>query len=63
MSAQRKLWSDLADAQADLSRRWAHMPYCWFCRDVAHVLLTKTEQRSCESDIYDGDDTCANAAA
>ena len=25
------------DAQADLSLRWAHMPYCWFCRDAAHI--------------------------
>ena len=24
LSAQRRLWSDLADAQADLSLRWAH---------------------------------------
>ena len=20
-----------ADAKADLSLRWAHMPFCWFC--------------------------------
>ena len=26
-----------ADAQADLSLRWADMPYCWFCRDAAHI--------------------------
>ena len=25
-----------ADAQADLSLRWAHMPLCWFCHEVAH---------------------------
>ena len=31
-SGQRKLWSDWADAQADLSLRWAHMPFCWFCQ-------------------------------
>ena len=31
--------SDLcADAQADLSLRWAHMPYCWFCHEAAHIL-------------------------
>ena len=28
---QRKLWSDWADTQADLSLRWAHMPFCRFC--------------------------------
>ena len=33
MSAQRRLRSDLADAQTDLSLRWAHMPFCWFCHE------------------------------
>ena len=28
LSAHRKLWSNLADAQADLSLRWTHMPFC-----------------------------------
>ena len=37
LSAQRRLWSDWADAQADLSLRWAHMPFCWFCDDAAHL--------------------------
>ena len=31
LSAQRRLWADWADSQTDLSRRWAHMPHCWFC--------------------------------
>ena len=35
--AQRRLWSDWVHAQADLSRRWAHMPFCWFCHEAAHV--------------------------
>ena len=26
------------DAQADLSLRWAQMPFCWFCREATHVL-------------------------
>ena len=30
LSAQRKFWSDWADAQADRSLRWAHMSFCWF---------------------------------
>ena len=34
---QRRLWSDWADAQADLSLRWAHMPFCWFCHEAAHL--------------------------
>ena len=36
LSAQRRLWSDWADAQADLSLCWAHMPFCWFCSALAH---------------------------
>ena len=35
-SAQRRLRSNWADAQADLSLRWAHS-LCWFCHVVAHV--------------------------
>ena len=27
LSTQWRLWSDWVDAQADLSRRWAHMPF------------------------------------
>ena len=39
LSTQRRLWSDWADAQADLSFRWAHMPFCWFCHDAAQLLF------------------------
>ena len=35
LSAQRRLCSDLADAQADLSFRWAQKSFCWFCHEVA----------------------------
>ena len=38
LSAQRRLWSDWADAQADLNLHWAHMPFCWFCHTAAHIL-------------------------
>ena len=34
LSAHRRLWSDWADAQADLSLRWAHMSLCLFCHKV-----------------------------
>ena len=27
-------WSDRANAQADLSLRWAHRSFCWFCHAV-----------------------------
>ena len=34
---QRRLWSDWADVQPDLSLRWAHMPFCLFCHEAAHM--------------------------
>ena len=37
---QRSLWSDWADAQADLNLRWAHMPFWWFCHEAAHMVKT-----------------------
>ena len=40
LSAQRRLWSDWADAQADPNLRWAHSSFCLFCRAVAHLVLT-----------------------
>ena len=43
LSAQQWLWSDWADAQADLSIRWAHMPFCWFCREVAHFIFHQSQ--------------------
>ena len=27
------------DAKADLSLRWAHISFCWFCHVVAHLIL------------------------
>ena len=32
---QRRLWSDWADAQADLSPCWA---FCWFCNVADHIV-------------------------
>ena len=37
VSAQRRLWSDWVDAQADLSLCWAHMSFCWFCRATVQM--------------------------
>ena len=37
LSALRRLWSDWADAQADLSLRWWHKSFCWFCHEVAQM--------------------------
>ena len=53
---QRRLWSDCADVQADLSLRWSHKSYCtvgfvmswfiyFFCTehfvDQAHIITTR----------------------
>ena len=32
-----KDWSDWADAQSDLSLRWAHRSFCWFCHTAAQL--------------------------
>ena len=37
VSAQRRLWSDWADAQPDLSLRWAQMLFSWFCHEAAQL--------------------------
>ena len=44
-----RLWSDWADAQADQSIRWAHIPFCWFCNEAAfmfmyHKILNNSER-------------------
>ena len=39
LSAQQKDCSDWADAQADLSLRWAHRSFCWFGHEAAHFFL------------------------
>ena len=36
---QRRLWSDWVDAQADLSLRWVHRTFCWFCHEAAQMVL------------------------
>ena len=35
----------LGECQADLSRRWAHMPFYWFCRVAAHMLYIFTTNK------------------
>ena len=45
LSAQRRLWSDWADARADPSLRWAHMPFRWFCHEVAQILKIQTPKK------------------
>ena len=38
LSAQGRLWSDWMDVQADLSLRWVHLSFYWFCHAVAQML-------------------------
>ena len=63
LSVQRRLWSDWADAQADLSLRWAHSHFVDFVTsrlksrlfmvsqlNVGRTRLTSSEKRDC--DLY-----------
>ena len=52
LSTQRRIWSDWADAQADLSLRWAHMSLCWFYHEVAHLFDWKSLTVICIHRIY-----------
>ena len=45
-SAMRRLWSDCADAQADLSLRWARMQYCRKWCAPAHIAFGLVYKRS-----------------
>ena len=58
LSAQRRLWSDWADAQADLSPRWAQWSFCWFCHAAAQMSrsqyfyhLERNEIRHCRKQL------------
>ena len=35
---RQRLWSDWADVQDDLSLRWAHRSFCWFCHAATHII-------------------------
>ena len=37
--AHSKDWSDWADPKADLSLRWAHGSFCWFCCAVTQLII------------------------
>ena len=34
-------------AQADLSLGWAHMPFCWICREAAQFQVSQHLQCVC----------------
>ena len=40
LSIQRRLWSDWADAQADLESSLGAQSLCWFCHEAAHIIQT-----------------------
>ena len=43
----KKPWvlSYTLSAQSDLSLRWKHMPFCWFCRALAQITTHPIHQR------------------
>ena len=51
LSAQRRIWSGWADAQADLSLRWAHMPLCCFFHEAAQIRFCDITQSGLFCDI------------
>ena len=53
LSAQRSLWSDWADAQADLSHRWAHRSFCWFCHVAAQIIVIRIDKSKPEDNSID----------
>ena len=49
---QRRFWSDCADAQADLSLRWLHKPYCRFCDHDLNIAHNETYNKTCVTSKY-----------
>ena len=43
---QRRLWSDWADVQADLSLHWAQRSFCWFGCMGVHIKASHAVKRS-----------------
>ena len=59
-SAQRRLWTDWADAQADQSLCWAHRSCCWFCHDAAHIMNNEIFPPNLGYSICREDRICTN---
>ena len=53
LNAQWRLWSDLADAQNDLSLHWAHLSFCRFCRVAAHIASFHSRTLFCGREVKD----------
>ena len=43
--------SDWADAQAELSLRWMHRSFCWFCHVVAHLFFLDFDDKKLQAQI------------
>ena len=59
-------WSDWVDAQADLSLRWAHKSFCWFCHVGADffstlMILHKFSYRQVYANSVDPDQRLPNS--
>ena len=50
---REELQSDWADAQADLSFRWAHMPFCWLCHEAAQMANSADPDQTAPSETAD----------
>ena len=45
LHADSEDWSDWADTQADLSLRWVHVLFCWFCHEAAQIVLIENTEK------------------
>ena len=41
----------LDGAQADLSLRWAHRSFCWFCHSAAHMVVADAAVAVCSNHL------------
>ena len=51
LHADSEDWSDWVDAQADLSLRWAHIPFCRFCHEVAQMYVEWSDWVDAQADL------------
>ena len=63
--AHNEDWSAWADAQADLSICWTHMPFCRFCHALTHIVsnISVYRQRSPDQTAWMHRMTCPTLTA
>ena len=49
---QQRHWSDWADAQADMSLCWVHVPFCWFCHEAAQIRNYRQRKLDCDQILH-----------